>query len=137
LSPAQFLSLDRLFNPDEHAAFGGRAVSGLRRLPVRRRSCGYHSRAPGDCFLRVNRGMSKHYQEQAKFSLAKSYFQIVLKQDSILPQHLKTTEDVAASLFGIEKEPDESGKGFLNRLAKRFEISLPKELHFEEERSPG
>jgi hypothetical protein len=88
-------------------------------------------------FLGVNRGMSKHYQERAKFSLAKSYFQVVLKQDPILPQHLKTTEDVAASLFGIEKEPDESGKDFLNRLAKRFEISLPKELHFEEERSPG
>jgi len=31
-------------------------------------------------FLGVNRDMSKHYQEQAKFSLAKSYFQIVLKQ---------------------------------------------------------
>jgi hypothetical protein len=88
-------------------------------------------------FFGVNRGMSKHYQERAKFSLAKSYFQVVLKQDPILPQHLKTTEDVAASLFGIEKEPDESGKDFLNRLAKRFEISLPKELHFEEERSPG
>jgi len=57
--------------------------------------------------------------------------------DPILPQHLKRTEDVAASLFGIEKEPDESGKDFLNRLARRFEISLPKELHFEKERSPG
>ena len=88
-------------------------------------------------FLGINHGMSKHYQERAKFSLAKSYFQIVLKQDPILPQHLKTTEDVAASLFGIAKEPDESGKEFLNRLAKRFEISLPKELHFEEEHSPG
>lgn len=88
-------------------------------------------------FFGVNRGMSKHYQERAKFSLAKSYFQAVLKQDPILSQHLKTTEDVAASLFGIEKEPDESDKDFLNRLAKRFEISLPKELHFEEERSPG
>ena len=87
--------------------------------------------------LGVNRGMTKHYQERAKFSLARSYFQVVLKQDPILPQHLKTTEDVAASLFGIEKEPDESDKDFLNRLAKRFEISLPKELHFEEERSPG
>ncbi len=31
-------------------------------------------------FLGVNRDMAKHYQEQAKFSLAKSYFQIVLKQ---------------------------------------------------------
>jgi hypothetical protein len=88
-------------------------------------------------FFGVNRGMTKHYQERAKFSLARSYFQVVLKQDPILPQHLKTTEDVAASLFGIEKEPDESDKDFLNRLAKRFEISLPKELHFEAERSPG
>ena len=88
-------------------------------------------------FFGVNRGMSKHYQEQAKFSLAKSYFQAVLKQDPILSQHLKTTEDVAASLFGIEKEPDESGKEFLSRLAKRFDIFLPRELHLEEERSPG
>ncbi len=88
-------------------------------------------------FVGVNRGMTHHYQERAKFSLAKSYFQVVLKQDPILPQHLKTTEDVAASLFGIEKEPDESDKDFLNRLAKRFEISLPKELHLEEEHSPG
>jgi hypothetical protein len=88
-------------------------------------------------FFGVNRGMSKHYQEQAKFSLAKSYFQAVLKQDLILLQHLKTTEDVAASLFGIEKEPAESGKEFLSRLAKRFDISLPRELHLEEERSPG
>ena len=88
-------------------------------------------------FLGVNRDMSKHYQEQAKFSLAKSYFQIVLKQDPSLSQDLKKTEDVAASLVGIEKEPDESGKDFLNRLARRFEISLPKELHFEKERSPG
>ena len=88
-------------------------------------------------FLGVNRGMSKHYQEQAKFSLARTYFQAVLKQDPILPQHVKTSEDVAASLFGIEKEPDESGPAFLNRLAKKFEISLPKELHFEDDRSPG
>ena len=88
-------------------------------------------------FFGVNRGMSKHYQEQAKFSLARSYFQAVLKQDPILTQHLKTTEDVASSLFGIKKEPDESGKEFLNRLAKRFEISLPGELHVEEEHSPG
>jgi hypothetical protein len=88
-------------------------------------------------FFGVNRGMSNQYQEQAKFSLAKIYFQTVLKQDPILSQHLKTTEDLAASLFGIEKQPDESGKEFLNRLAKRFEISLPRELNLEEERSPG
>jgi hypothetical protein len=88
-------------------------------------------------FFGVNRGLSKHYQERAKFSLARSYFQTVLKQDPILPQHLKTTEDVAASLFGIEKEPAESGKDFLNRLAQRFDISLPQELHLEEEHSPG
>jgi hypothetical protein len=88
-------------------------------------------------FFAVNRGMSKHYQEQAKFSLARTYFEAVLKQDPILPQHLKTSEDVAASLFGIEKAPDESGSAFLNRLAKKFEISLPNELHFEDERSPG
>lgn len=88
-------------------------------------------------FLGVNRGMSKHYQERAKFSLARTYFEAVLKQDPILPQHLKTSEDVAASLFGIEKEPDESGKAFLNRIAKRFDISLPRELHLQEERSPG
>jgi hypothetical protein len=88
-------------------------------------------------FYGVNRGMSKHYQDRAKFSLAKSYFQTVLKQDPILSQHLRTTEDVAASLFGIEKAPDESGKEFLNRIAKRFEISLPKELHLEEEHSPS
>jgi len=88
-------------------------------------------------FFGVNRGMSNHYQEQAKFSLAKVYFQTVLKQDPILSQHLKTTEDLAASLFGIKKKPDESGKEFLSRLAKRFEIVLPRELHLEEERSPG
>jgi hypothetical protein len=88
-------------------------------------------------FFGVNQGMSNQYQEQAKFSLAKIYFQTVLKQDPILSQHLKTTEDLAASLFGIEKQPDESGKEFLNRLAKRFEISLPRELNLEEERSPG
>jgi hypothetical protein len=88
-------------------------------------------------FYGVNRGMSKHYQDRAKFSLAKSYFQTVLKQDPILSQHLRTTEDVAAALFGIEKAPDESGKEFLNRIARRFEISLPKELHLEEEHSPG
>jgi hypothetical protein len=88
-------------------------------------------------FFGVNRGLSKHYQEQAKFSLAKSYFQTVLKQDPILPQHVKTTEEVASSLFGIEKEADESGKDFLNRLAKRFDISVPRELHLEEENSPG
>jgi hypothetical protein len=88
-------------------------------------------------FYGVNQGMSKHYQERAKFSLAKSYFQTVLKQDPILSQHVKTTEDVASSLFGIEKAPDESGKDFLNRIAKRFEVSLPRELHLEEERSPG
>lgn len=88
-------------------------------------------------FYGVNRGMSKHYQERAKFSLAKSYFQVVLKQDPILLQHLKTTEEVASSLFGIEKEADESDKEFLNRLAQRFEISLPKELHLEEEHAPG
>jgi hypothetical protein len=88
-------------------------------------------------FFGVNRGMSKHYQERAKFSLAKTYFEAVLKQDPILPQHIKTSEDVAASLFGIEKEPDESGKEFLNRLARRFDISLPHDLHFEDERSPG
>jgi hypothetical protein len=88
-------------------------------------------------FFGVNRGMSNHYQEQAKYSLAKVYFQTVLNQDPILAQHLKTTEDLAASLFGIEKKPDESGKEFLGRLAKRFEISLPRELNLEEERSPG
>jgi hypothetical protein len=88
-------------------------------------------------FFGVNRGLSNHYQEQSKYSLAKVYFQTVLKQDPILSQHLKTTEDLAASLFGIEKQPDESGKDFLNRLAKRFEISLPGDLHLEEERSPG
>ena len=88
-------------------------------------------------FFGVNRGMAKHYQDQAKFSLARTYFEAVLKQDPILPQHVKTTEDVAASLFGIEKAPDESGSAFLNRLAKKFEISLPNELHFEDERSPG
>ena len=88
-------------------------------------------------FFGVNRGMANHYQEQAKFSLAKVYFQTVLKQDPILSQHLKTTEDLAASLFGIQKQPDESGKEFLSRLAKRFEISLPRELNLEEERSPG
>lgn len=88
-------------------------------------------------FYGVNQGMAKHYQEKAKFSLARSYFQTVLKQDPILVQHLKTTEDVASSLFGIEKAPDESGKDFLNRIAKRFEISLPKELRFEEDHSPG
>jgi hypothetical protein len=88
-------------------------------------------------FFGVDHGMSKHYQEQAKFSLARTYFQTVLKQDPILPQHVKTTEDIASSLFGIEKEPDESGKAFLSRLAKRFDISLPRELHFVEEHSPG
>jgi len=88
-------------------------------------------------FFGVNRGMANHYQEQAKFSLAKVYFQTVLKQDPILSQHLKTTEDLAASLFGIEKKPEESGKEFLSRLAKRFEIALPRELNLEEERSPG
>jgi hypothetical protein len=50
---------------------------------------------------------------------------------------VKTTEDVAASLFGIEKEPSETGKAFLQRLAKRFDISLPREMHFENDRSPG
>jgi hypothetical protein len=88
-------------------------------------------------FFGVNQGMSKHYQDRAKFSLAKSYFQTVFQQDPILSQHLKTTEDVAAALFGIEKSPEESGKEFLNRIARRFDISLPKELHLEEERSPG
>ena len=88
-------------------------------------------------FFGVSRGMAKHYQEQAKLSLARTYFQTVLQQDPILPQHVKTTEDVAASLFGIEKEPSESGEAFLHRLAKRFDLSLPRELHFEEERSPG
>lgn len=88
-------------------------------------------------FFGVNRGMSQHYEEKAKFSLAKSYFQTVLNQDPILFQHLKTTEDVAASLFGIEKSPDESGREFLSRIAKRFDIALPKELHLEESRSPG
>lgn len=88
-------------------------------------------------FFGVNRGMSKHYQEQAKFSLAKSYFQTVLKQNPILPQHVRTTQEVASSLFGIEKQPEESGRDFLNRLAKRFEISLPGELPLEEEHSPG
>jgi hypothetical protein len=88
-------------------------------------------------FFGVNRGMSKHYQERAKFSLAKSYLEVVFKQDPILSQHLKTTEEVASSLFGIEKEPAESDKDFLNRLAKRFEISLPRDLHVEEEQSPG
>jgi hypothetical protein len=88
-------------------------------------------------FFGVSRGMAKHYQEQAKFSLAKSYLQTIINQDPILSQHLKTTEDVVASLFGIEKAPSESGKEFLNRLAKRFDISLPRELHLEEERSPG
>jgi hypothetical protein len=88
-------------------------------------------------FVGVNRGMSQHYQDKAKFSLAKSYFQTVLKQDPILSQHLRTTEDVAASLFGIEKSPEESGKDFLNRIAKRFDIALPKELHLEEGPSPG
>ena len=91
----------------------------------------------GVIFFGVNRGMAKHYQEQAKVSLARTYFQTVLQQDPILPQHVKTTEDVASSLFGIEKQPDESGKAFLSRLAKRFEISLPRELHLEEEHSPG
>jgi len=88
-------------------------------------------------FFGVNSGMAKHYQEQAKFSLARTYFEAVLKQDPILPQHVKTSEDVAASLFGIEKAPDESGPAFLSRLARKFEISLPNELHFENERSPG
>lgn len=88
-------------------------------------------------FFGVNRGMSKHYQDQAKFSLARTYFEAVMKQDPILPQHVKTSEDVAASLFGIEKAPDETGPAFLNRLAKKFDISLPNELHFEGERSPG
>lgn len=88
-------------------------------------------------FFGVNRGMAKHYQEQAKFSLARTYFQTVLQQDPILAQHVKTTEDVAASLFGIEKEPSETGKAFLQRLAKRFDISLPREMHFENDRSPG
>jgi hypothetical protein len=87
-------------------------------------------------FFGVNQGMAKHYQDKAKFSLARSYFQTVLKQDPILAQHVKTTEDVASSLFGIEKAPDESGKDFLNRIARRFDISLPKELRFEED-SPG
>ena len=88
-------------------------------------------------FFGVNRGMAKHYQEQAKLSLARTYFQTVLQQDPILAQHVKTTEDVAASLFGIEKEPSETGKAFLQRLAKRFDISLPREMHFEDDRSPG
>jgi len=88
-------------------------------------------------FFGVNRGLSTHYQDQAKFSLARTYFEAVLKQDPILPQHVKTSEDVAASLFGIEKAPDESGPAFLSRLAKKLEISVPNELHFEDERSPG
>jgi hypothetical protein len=88
-------------------------------------------------FFGVNRGMSNHYQEQAKIRLAKSYFQTVVKQDPILPQHLKTTEEVALSLFGIGKEPDEGSREFLTRLAKRFEISLPGELRFEDEQPPG
>jgi len=86
-------------------------------------------------FFGVNRGMSKHYQEQAKFTLAKSYFQTVLNQDPILPQHLKIAEEVALSLFGMGKQPDESGRAYFTRLAKKLEISLPGELHFEEERS--
>jgi hypothetical protein len=88
-------------------------------------------------FYGVNQGMARHYQDRAKLSLAKSYFQTVFKQDPILSQHLKTSEDVAASLFGIARAPDETGKEFLNRIAKRLEISLPNELHFEEEHSPG
>lgn len=88
-------------------------------------------------FFGVNRGMVKHYQEQAKLSLARTYFQTVLQQDPILPQHVKTTEDVAASLFGIGKEPSESGKAFLQRLAKRLDISIPREMHFEDDGSPG
>jgi len=88
-------------------------------------------------FYGINRGLSTHYQDQAKFSLARTYFEAVLKQDPILPQHVKTSEDVAASLFGIEKAPDESGPAFLSRLAKKLEISVPNELHFEDERSPG
>ena len=79
--------------------------------------------------------MSKHYQEQAKFRLAKSYFQTVLNQDPILPQHLKIAEEVALSLFGMGKQPDESGRAYFTRLAKKLEISLPGELRFEEERS--
>lgn len=88
-------------------------------------------------FFGIHRGLSNHYQERAKYSLARFYFQTVLRQDPILSQHLKTTQDVAASLFGIEKQPDESGKQFLARLARKFEISLPGELNLEEERSPG
>lgn len=88
-------------------------------------------------FFGVNQGISNHYQEQAKFTLAKSYFETLLKQDPILPEHLKTTEDVALSLFGIGKEPDEDGRDFLRRLAERFEISLPEKLRFEQERPPG
>src|SRR5437879_13239604 len=74
-------------------------------------------------FFGVNGGMSKHYQEQAKFTLAKSYFQTVLNQDPILPQHLKIAEEVALSLFGMGKQPDESGRAYFTRLAKKLEIS--------------
>jgi len=49
---------------------------------------------------------------------------------------LQNTEDVAASLLGIEEEPDESGNDFLNRLARRFEIFPAEELPLEEERFP-
>ena len=88
-------------------------------------------------FLAVNRGMSRYYQDKAKFSLARSYFQTVLKQDPILAQHVKIAEDVAASLFGIEKSPAESDENFLSRIAKRFDIVLPRELHVEADHSPG
>jgi len=44
---------------------------------------------------------------------------------------LQNAEDVAASLLGIEEEPDESGNDFLNRLARRFEIFLAEKLPLE------
>jgi hypothetical protein len=63
-------------------------------------------------FFGVNRGMSNQYQEQAKFSLAKIYFQTVLKQDPILSQHLKTTGRPGSVVFWDRKTTDESGKEF-------------------------
>ncbi len=79
-------------------------------------------------FFAVNRGLSSHYEKQTKRLLAKWTLEEVLKEPRIGPTNLQIVEQTAELGLGIKREPNETWRAFLQRLARLLEVRFPADI---------
>jgi hypothetical protein len=84
-------------------------------------------------FIGINRGLTRHYEQQAKVMLAKWQLEQTVKRVAITPVDVRSVEQYTQTLLGIKREQNENGAAFIRRIAGQFKVSLPESFRVEGE----